>query len=128
MFRNGFKTVITAGFCLLFMQAMAAAAPGHTTGNVNMRSGPGADYQKIATLPAGARVDIGRCVSNWCSVRALGVSGWVSANYVQRSGWQRPVVIAPTIVIRPPHRPRPPHWQKPGRPTCRIAPGYPCPR
>ncbi|MCK4207649.1 SH3 domain-containing protein [Brucella pituitosa] len=141
MNRSIVRTFAATIACISFMTVAAIAAPGHTTGNVNIRSGPGANYQKITTLPAGLRIDVRRCVANWCNVRARGVSGWVAANYIQYSA--QPVIISPTVIARPPHyrpphyrphhshrpnRPRPPGWNKPGRPTCKIAPGRPCPR
>ncbi|MFE0014805.1 SH3 domain-containing protein [Mesorhizobium sp. NPDC059054] len=124
----------------LAVAAPALAASAHTTGNVNVRSGPGTGYAKLGTLPAGARVNLRGCEDNWCNVRGAGLSGWVSANFLTNYVGRPPaVVIAPKIVVRPPHRP--PHWQRPPhrpgwkprpprpRPgdNCKIAPGFPCP-
>ena len=41
--------------------ASAVAAPGTTTTSVNLRSGPGAQFEPVRTLPAGAAVEIGKC-------------------------------------------------------------------
>ncbi|MEJ5027429.1 SH3 domain-containing protein [Brucella anthropi] len=104
-----------------------------------MRSGPGTGYQKMKTLPARARVNIQRCAGNWCSIRAQGFSGWISASFVRATHRPaRATIVVPPVVIRPPHyrrpyshrptRPRPPHGNRLERPKCRIAPGYSCPR
>ncbi|WP_010657923.1 SH3 domain-containing protein [Brucella anthropi] len=121
-------------FSLSIITVTANAAPAITTGNVHLRTGPGTGYQTITTLPAGSKVNLRRCVSSWCQVRALGTTGWVSARYVSRSVTGGPTIII-SPVIRPPHY-RPPHYRPPHRPRppghrppkCKIAPGFPCPR
>lgn len=142
---------------VMVLPAVAMAANAFTTGTVNVRSGPGTNYARIATLPAGTSVDVRRCEVNWCNILRSGLRGWVSANFL--SGYSGPsyrppvVIVPPPIVVRPPHhRPphwnqppshRPPHWNRPPahrphqprpprpRPpsaNCKIAPGHPCPR
>ncbi|UDL89724.1 SH3 domain-containing protein [Mesorhizobium sp. PAMC28654] len=121
----------------IFGTSAAAFAYGaHTTTNLNVRSGPGAGYHKVATLPAGARVNVLGCQPGWCNIHHGGVRGWVSAGYLQRAH----VVHPPVIIVRPPHH-RPPHWQhrpphhrpphhrpphKPRPGKCKIAPGFSC--
>lgn len=145
MFRKLLATLALLGGLATVAPALAATA--HTTGNVNVRSGPGTGYARLGTLTAGTRVDLRGCEDNWCNVRGAGLNGWVSANFLTNYAGRPPaVVIAPTIVVRPPHRPphwqRPPHWHKPPhhpgwkpRPPkprpgshCKVAPGFPCPR
>ncbi|MDX8531546.1 SH3 domain-containing protein [Mesorhizobium sp. VK25A] len=119
-----------------FSVSASAAAVAHTTTSLNVRSGPGARYAKIATLLAGQRVTLYQCEGSWCSIRAAGIQGWASANYLERSHVLRPVIVQPRIVVRPPHyRPHKPHWPhkpqrprppKPHKPQCKIAPGFPC--
>ena len=48
----------------------ALAASGYTTGSVNMRTGPGVSYPRIAVIPRGAAVTIRGCVRDhrWCDV------------------------------------------------------------
>ena len=65
----------------LVWSAAAQAAPGETTGNVSMRSGPGTSYAVIGKIPAGASVDILGCRS-WCELAYAGRDGYVSANSV----------------------------------------------
>jgi uncharacterized protein YraI len=64
--------------------AVAFAAAAYTTGTVNMRSGPSTSYNRILTIPAGARINVNGC-SSWCSVSYRGYSGYVSASYVSRA-------------------------------------------
>jgi uncharacterized protein YraI len=115
--------------------AAAFAYSAHTTTNLNVRTGPGASYAKVGTLPVGFRVDVAGCQPGWCRIHGGGVSGWVSSGYLARAHVVRP----PIVIVRPPHH-RPPHWHKPPhhrpphhRPPhkprpgkCKIAPGFSC--
>jgi uncharacterized protein YraI len=65
----------------LVWSAAAQAAPGETTGNVIMRSGPGAAYAVVGRIPAGAPVNILNC-RRWCELGYGGQEGYVSANAV----------------------------------------------
>lgn len=107
----------------MMLPAIAMAADAFTTGNVNVRTGPGADYARTGTLAAGTAVSVRGCEANWCNIRRGSLHGWVSAKFLSdapyRPSYRPPVVIVPPpIVVRPPHwnRPpahRPPHWQRP---------------
>lgn len=58
--------IVAVAFALLLgisVSSLAQAANGYATGNVNMRSGPGTEYSRIATIPAGAGVTIRGCLS-----------------------------------------------------------------
>ena len=70
---------------LLALPALALAADGYTTGNVNLRAGPDPGYPLIDTLPAGAPLDIQGCTSGWewCDVIFQGERGWVAGNFIQ---------------------------------------------
>lgn len=102
------KTLNNRLFIPAFLAAMVAlpavvqAAPGVVTANVNVRGGPGVNYGRVATLPAGSWVDVGRCRGNWCQVGNRGYLGWVSARYV-RIGAQpgAPAPIAPPYAAPP---------------------------
>ncbi|MGH6763844.1 MAG: SH3 domain-containing protein [Phyllobacterium sp.] len=120
-------SIMLAGIFLL--PGLSQAAPAYTTGSVNVRSGPGTGYSRITTLPAWYEVNIRNCRGNWCSIRASGMRGWVSANYLQ--GIARPRYVYPPIIVvqppnwRPPHHGRPPHWRPPhgGKPPHWRPPG-----
>ena len=68
----------------------ALAANGYTTGHVNMRTGPGVNYPRIAVIPRCAGVTIRGCVrdSRWCDVDWR---GWVSARYLVWTRYRRPI-------------------------------------
>ena len=108
------------------------------TNNLNVRTGPGTQYEVIGVLPAGAQAWIGSCSGNWCNVSLNGLRGWSNASYLAPGYRPPPVVVVPSPIYRPPyyggyrppyygHRPPyhyPPHHRPPG--NCKIAPGYPC--
>lgn len=113
--------LVAAGAMVL--PAIATAADAFTTGNVNVRAGPGVGYARVGTLAAGTAVSLRGCDMNWCNIRRGGIHGWVSANLLAdasyRPSYRPPVVIVPPpIVVRPPHwtsppAHRPPHWNRP---------------
>jgi uncharacterized protein YraI len=129
---SGKIKVVLVGFLLMMATPLSAmAANAFSTGNVNMRSGPGTSYAQITTIPSGSTLTMHGCLNgyNWCDVSWSGRRGWVSSNYLQAlyRNQRHPLVYAgPRIRIpivtfhrpRPPvwhtGRPKPPHWHKPG--------------
>ena len=77
--------------------ALAQAAEGYSTANVNMRAGPSTRYPAVAVIPAGSSVEIRGCLSdlNWCDVEFYGGRGWVSGQYVQALYQQRRIYVGP---------------------------------
>ncbi|MGK6311517.1 SH3 domain-containing protein [Neorhizobium sp. DT-125] len=138
--------VITAALALLLgisLPSLAEAANAYATGSVNMRTGPGTEYARIGTIPAGATVTIRGCLTgySWCDVSFAGRRGWASSNYLQAlyQNRRRPIIyVGPMIGLpiisrpRPPHwrpdRPRPPHWGHRPRPPHHGRPPRPQPR
>ncbi|WP_173931503.1 SH3 domain-containing protein [Chelativorans sp. Marseille-P2723] len=82
MVRKWFRAAAFAS-ALLF-PGIAAAVPAIVTANVNYRTGPGVQYQRIGTIPAGRSVDVLGCIAgfHWCEVVWAGRGGWVSGNYL----------------------------------------------
>jgi hypothetical protein len=88
-----------------------------TNTNLNLRTGPGTNYDRITVLAAGAVVPIiGRVADNsWWQVRSGSSTGWVSAQYTSVYGicTATPIVaapptptgIVPTATNRPPGPP-----------------------
>lgn len=68
----------------LITPAVASAATGYVTTNLNVRAGPGTQYPAVTVFPAGSRVHVVGCTSGpaWCDVEASGIRGWVSASYL----------------------------------------------
>ena len=68
-------------------QATSEAQSVRTTGNVNLRSGPGTEYQDLDTISRGTTVTyLGESDSDnrgvlWLKVRYNGKDGWISSKY-----------------------------------------------
>ncbi|MBS7542715.1 SH3 domain-containing protein [Ancylobacter oerskovii] len=76
-------TLLTAVALLLAGIATAEARSATVTNDLNVRSGPGTGYRVVATLPAGARVNVAGCTgNNWCQIGG----GYVSASYLSFGG------------------------------------------
>ncbi|MBY3085349.1 SH3 domain-containing protein [Rhizobium laguerreae] len=88
---------IAAAGLLMLAPAIAEAAEGYSTANVNMRAGPSTRYPAVAVIPAGSSIEIRGCLSdvNWCDVEFYGGRGWVSGQYVQALYQQRRVYVGP---------------------------------
>lgn len=72
-----------AGLTFLGMAA-AQAAPGFSTANVNIRTGPDIDFPSVGVIPEGDDVDIRGCLrdESWCDVIWAGNRGWVYSEYL----------------------------------------------
>ncbi|SDB17353.1 SH3 domain-containing protein [Bauldia litoralis] len=79
---------LAAAAMVIALTQVAHAAPGVARGDVNLRTGPGTKYARIATIPAGSRVDVLQC-ARWCQVIYAGRRGWASASYIARGYPQR---------------------------------------
>lgn len=56
-----------------------------------LRAGPGTQYQALATLQAGTRVNVIRCQQQWCNVSAGHRRGWVASRLLDQGGdWNGP--------------------------------------
>ena len=64
--------------------AAANAAPGYSTANVNMRTGPDIDFPAVEVIPEGEPVNIRGCLDDesWCDVTWDGQRGWVYSEYL----------------------------------------------
>ncbi len=64
---------------------------GRITGRAQLRAGPGMQYQALATLQPGTRVNVIRCQPQWCNVTAGQRRGWVASRLVDRGDdWNEP--------------------------------------
>ncbi len=88
--------------------AAAQAATGYTTGNVNLRAGPGTQYPRVLVVPAGAPVAVFGCLQGytWCDVEVDRERGWISARYLsifydeqQAYVPYRPRVVVPRVTF-----------------------------
>ncbi len=85
----------------LLAATSAHAANGYTTGNVNMRAGPGVSYARIVVIPVRSAVAIENCTqaARWCLVRWRGYRGWVSGRYLRFSQPRSRIIAPPPYVI-----------------------------
>lgn len=86
--------VVGAAFLPLAAYAQTA---GTVTSDLNMRAGPGTNYQVVGTIPNGAEVSVEGCVeaATWCLLNWNGRTGYSDSSYIlvtQSSG--------ETIVVR----------------------------
>lgn len=79
----------------LAVPALAQAADGFVTGNVNLRAGPDSEYPLIVTVPVGTPVNIQGCTTGWewCDVITMGTRGWVAGTFIQYQYQNQPVLV-----------------------------------
>ncbi len=53
--------------------------PAVVNTNVNLRQGPGTNYNIVTTIPAGAPVNVSGCSAGWCQVTFQGLNGYLIA-------------------------------------------------
>ncbi len=83
----------------LFTPAIASAATAYVSASVNVRSGPGANYGRLATLPAGIAVNAGSCRNGWCQIYNGNSVGFVSARYVRFGSYNSTYAAPPNTTV-----------------------------
>lgn len=73
-----------AGLAMMGIAAVANAAPGFSTANVNIRTGPDTEFPSVGVIPEGDVVDVRGCLrdESWCDVIWAGNRGWVFSEYL----------------------------------------------
>jgi uncharacterized protein YraI len=84
--------LMTGAGLLALSTGFAAAAPATVRNDLNLRSGPGPDYDVIAAMPAGSTVNVMGCEASWCRVAFGDTVGFASRGYLGLGG---PVAAAP---------------------------------
>lgn len=89
------RTLAFAATAMLASTTWASAQEAFTTGDVNMRAGPGSRYPVVTTIPEGREVFIHGCLSNWdwCDVSWRRTRGWVFSDYLEAMWRGRRVVF-----------------------------------
>jgi uncharacterized protein YraI len=95
-----------AGAALLAFAGVAAAdTMVSATTDLNVRAGPGPEYQVIGFLGAGQQAPLTGCLQNsrWCTVSTANGNGWVYSDYLAAEEQGQRVVIAqrPAGVVVP---------------------------
>ena len=62
----------------------AVALTAYTPHHLNVRSGPGFQYQVVGELQPNVQAEIPGCVADysWCGIAIAGLTGWASAEYL----------------------------------------------
>lgn len=78
-----FKLGATLSTMLLASTAFAETSATAYT-DLNLRAGPGVNYEILGVIPASQAVTVDGCLdaSNWCRVSLGEVSGWASGDYL----------------------------------------------
>ena len=82
LLRAATAAAVVCAAALVFVPAVASAAPAVATSALNVRSGPGTSFRVIDTLRPGEQVDVGGCRSGWCYL--TDEDGFVSSAYRRR--------------------------------------------
>jgi uncharacterized protein YraI len=80
-----FSPVALALFLGLTLPANAQGSQSATTtASLNMRGGPGTQYEVIGRIPQGTRIRVSVCTDpvRWCQTVFNNRQGWISANYL----------------------------------------------
>lgn len=82
------KAALFSAAAIGSLAAGAAAAGDRYTAaiDVNIRSGPGADYPIVEVLPAGDAIRTMKCEAGWCSVATFSGAGFIAARFLSREG------------------------------------------
>jgi hypothetical protein len=100
--------MVLLGFMIATGTACAENATTATA--LSLREGPGTNYYRIASIPAGARVDIKGCRDGWCGVVWSGYRGYASQRYLITGSVE---VLEPEVwPIFPPYPYRAGHYPK----------------
>jgi uncharacterized protein YraI len=80
------KTIITFSIVALglLFASNAEAASGLATATINLRTGPGTQYQSMGRIPNGVVIGVAGCTNGygWCRVNYRGLDGWASSRYI----------------------------------------------
>ncbi len=97
MTRSIRNTLLASGATLLLSAGAAAAAPATVQSDLNVRSGPGAQYQVVGTVQGGETVDVAGCTGSWCQISFRGGTGYANQNYLAMAGGGGPgyAAVAP---------------------------------
>ena len=99
MFR---KAILTASTAIFAAGSAAAATSATAVTDLNLRAGPGPQYEIIGVIDAEAKASVDGCIeeSNWCKVTYDGQEGWAYGNYLTAMVEETPpAVIAPEVTV-----------------------------
>ena len=71
------KAAASTAIVTLLSVVSATAKPIATTGETNLRKGPGTDSEVLTLIPKGSTVEVGKCTNGWCEASFDGKDGFV---------------------------------------------------
>ena len=73
------RIAASAAIFTLLSAVGATAKPVVTTGETNLRKGPGTDTEALTLIPKGTTVEVGTCTNGWCEITLDGKTGFAFA-------------------------------------------------
>lgn len=97
------STIAVAVAAALLPAAASAQSMATTTTDLNLRAGPGSNYQVLTTMPRGAEVNLNGCVegTNWCQVNFSGTTGYAYDDYLMAKAEGNTVVVTENRSVFP---------------------------
>lgn len=97
------QPLVLAGFFASTALPAVAAVTASATTDLNLRTGPGPEFEIVDVIAGDGEVDVLGCIdgSEWCEVVYNGTNGWAYSAYLTTAG-ETPTVIyqnAPTLEI-----------------------------
>ena len=73
-----------------------AQTPATATADLNVRAGPGPQYEVVGVIPSNQQTTVQGCLegSKWCMVDHGGTQGWAYSDYLMADASGTPVVVA----------------------------------
>lgn len=97
---------------VLVFSSAGQALEATTTTALSLREGPGTNYARLATMPAGALVDLKDCRDNWCAVSWKGYAGYASQSWLLLGDATAHMLEPEVWPIFPPYPYRAGHYPK----------------
>jgi len=81
------QVLIGCGGAFALATAALADSSAVTSGNLNLRSGPGTGFSIVAVTPRGSTINVHGCVAgtSWCAINSGGLEGWSHSNWLAGS-------------------------------------------
>jgi len=93
-----FKSTLGAALAVTLLSSGAyAQSTASAWTDLNLRAGPGPQFEIIGVIPANGEVAVEGCleVASWCKVTHDGMDGWASGDYLTTMVAEAPVAIYP---------------------------------
>lgn len=92
-----------AAAAVMLPAAALAQTTVTTTADLNLRAGPGSNYEVLSTMPEGTAVPLNGCVegTSWCQVSYAGMTGFAYDDYLAATADGSTVVVTERRSIFP---------------------------